>query len=90
MWPLADVESALVRLSAERIRAISYAASCRALEGSLALVRQRYQAGEAALTDVLDVERSLNQLTDLRTQSAGQVLLNFVSLQKALGGGWLE
>lgn len=85
---VADAESALVRLSAERSRAASYAAACRALEGSLALVRRRYQAGEAALTDVLDVERSLNQLTDLRAQSAGQVLLDFVSLQKALGGGW--
>lgn len=85
---VAEAESALVRLSAEHNRAVSYAAACRALENSLTLVRQRYQAGEAALIDVLDVERSLNQLTDLRVQSAGQEVLDFVSLQKALGGGW--
>jgi outer membrane protein, multidrug efflux system len=85
---VADAESALVRLSAEQTRAASYAGACRALEGTLRLARRRYEAGEAALTDVLDVQRSLNQLTDLRAQSAGQVVLDFVSLQKALGGGW--
>jgi outer membrane protein, multidrug efflux system len=85
---VAEAESALVRLSAEQSRAASYAAACRALEGSLALARRRYQAGEAALTEVLDVQRSLNQLSDLRVQSAGQAVLDFVALQKALGGGW--
>jgi len=85
---VADAESALIRLGEEQRRTASYAAACDALEGSLALARERYEAGEAALTDVLDVQRLLNQLTDQYLQSAGQAVLDFVALQKALGGGW--
>ena len=87
---LADTESALIRYSRERSRAASLTASHAALEHSLALARQRYGAGETALTDVLDVERQANQLADLKAQSAGQVALDFAALHKALGGGWTD
>ena len=85
---LADTESALIRYSHEHSRAVSLAASHAALDHMLALARQRYGAGETALTDVLDVQRESNQLADQQAQSAGQAALNFAALHKALGGGW--
>lgn len=85
---VADVESALIRLSSEQTRAARLAAAREVLEGSVALARRRYEAGEAGLPEVLEAERSLNEATDRSLQSAGQVLLDFIALQKALGGGW--
>ena len=85
---LADTESALIRYSRERSRAASLAASQVALDQSLALARQRYRAGETALTDVLDVQRQVTALADRQAQSAGEAALDFAARHKALGGGW--
>jgi len=85
---LADTESALIRYSHEKSRAQILSESFRTLEGSLDLARQRYRAGETALTDVLDVQREIYRIADQRVQSAGQAVQYFASLQKSLGGGW--
>jgi NodT family efflux transporter outer membrane factor (OMF) lipoprotein len=85
---LADTESALIRFSHEESRAQSLGESYRTLQGSLELARQRYRAGEAALTEVLDVQRETYRIADQHVQSQGQAVLYFASLHKSLGGGW--
>ena len=85
---LADTESALIRYAGEHSRTTSLTAAGAALDRTLVLARQRYGVGETALTDVLDVQRQRNLLTDQQLQSAGQAALDFAALHKALGGGW--
>jgi NodT family efflux transporter outer membrane factor (OMF) lipoprotein len=84
----ADTETSLIRFANERARAASLAAAAETLDAGLVLERQRFAAGDASQLDVLAAERSLTQASDQRVASAGQAALEFVALQKALGGGW--
>ncbi|OGR06207.1 MAG: hypothetical protein A2511_03705, partial [Deltaproteobacteria bacterium RIFOXYD12_FULL_50_9] len=87
---LGDVESALVALDREIIRQQALVeaaqASQRAMNSSLDLYRQ----GLTTYLTVLDSERQVLLSDDLLAQSRAAVLLNRVSLYKALGGGWTE
>jgi NodT family efflux transporter outer membrane factor (OMF) lipoprotein len=85
---LADTESSLVRFANERRRQASLVAASASLESSLALERQRFQAGDASMLDVLAAERAAIQAADQRTASAGQLVEDYIALGKALGGGW--
>ena len=85
---LSDVETALIRLARERERASQLFASRAELGRNLDLTRQRYQACEADLLEVLDVERRVARLDDLAAQANARVLTNTIALEKALGGGW--
>jgi NodT family efflux transporter outer membrane factor (OMF) lipoprotein len=84
----ADTETSLIRFANARARAATLAAAAETLDAGLSLERRRFAAGEASQLDVLAAERSLNQASDQRVASAGQTALEFVALQKALGGGW--
>jgi NodT family efflux transporter outer membrane factor (OMF) lipoprotein len=84
----ADTETSLIRFANARARAATLAAAADSLDAGLSLERQRFAVGEASQLDVLAAERSLNQASDQRVASAGQTALEFVALQKALGGGW--
>ena len=85
---LGDVESSLIRYNKERIRSQKINASYDKLGSVLNLVKLQYREGKASLTDVLDVERQLEQLEDQRVQSEGQVTIDLISLYKSLGGSW--
>ena len=85
---LSDVESALVRIDRQRVRAADLDAAYDASSAALDLSRQRYAAGDTPLTDLLDTERQANTLGDQRVRANGQLALYVVSLYKALGGGW--
>ena len=52
------------------------------------LSRTLYQSGAASFLDVLDAERSLYSAEDTLLQSRVATTSTFVSLNKALGGGW--
>ncbi|MGI9024012.1 MAG: efflux transporter outer membrane subunit [Burkholderiaceae bacterium] len=84
----ADVESALIRYDRERARAADLDTAEKKLEGTLALTRIRYRAGDTTLIDVLDVERRAIQARDASAQSQGQLATQWIALHKALGGGW--
>jgi outer membrane protein, multidrug efflux system len=86
----ADAESAVVRFAGDRGRAATLASAAATLAESLGLERKRYAAGDVSMLDVLAAERSANRAADQRAGSAGQLLVDFVALQKALGGGWLS
>lgn len=85
---LADVETALVRYAADGQRARALHDALDRVDGVRALTQLRYEAGEATLLEVLDAERATEALGDQAAAADGQVGLDFVSLHKALGGGW--
>lgn len=85
---LADVETALVRYGADVRRSQALQEAGARIEGARSLTRLRYEAGEATLLEVMDAERAVQAVGDQRAAVDGQVGLDYVALQKALGGGW--
>jgi NodT family efflux transporter outer membrane factor (OMF) lipoprotein len=86
----ADAESALVRYASELRRTASLDTAVRALDADVALERQRLAAGDVSRLELLATERALDQAVDQRVSSAVAAALDFIALQKALGGGWQQ
>lgn len=85
---LSDVETAFLRLREDRNRAATLERARIRLATTLDLTRRRYRAGEASLTEVLDVQRQVSALDDRIAQAQAAVITNAISVEKALGGGW--
>lgn len=85
---IAEAETAVVRFAASRRDAAGLGAAAGQLADRAGLERLRYDAGDISRLEVLLAERSANRAADLRAESAGRLALDFVALQKALGGGW--
>ena len=87
---LEDVENASVSLSRSRMKAQSLALAVRHYREAAQLSRLLYQNGATAILDVLDAERSLYTAEDSLVQSKIAITEHYISLAKALGGGWDE
>jgi outer membrane protein TolC len=87
---LEEVENALVTLSREKWRAEALMEAVKANESALRLALELYKAGMQSYLAVLDAETALYQAEDQLAQSRLNRALGFVSLYKALGGGWRE
>ena len=87
---VADAETGLVRLAADRERQRSVTASAQALAVAAQHEQLRYGAGEASRIEVLQAERALDAAEDGRIAEQAQVLKDYVSLGKSLGFGWQE
>lgn len=85
---IAETETAVVRFAASRRDAEGLGAAAEQLTDRARLERLRYDAGDVSMLDVLSAERSANRAADQRAESAGRLAVDFVALQKALGGGW--
>ena len=85
---LSDTETALLRDRRERERGIELVQARTSADIALLQMQRRYDAGDVALTDVLDAQRSRNDAHDAELQSLANACRNRVSLYKALGGGW--
>jgi len=85
---LEDVENATVALAQERIRYRSLSEAANAYRVAAQLARTLYQAGSSSFLDVLDAERSLYSAEDSLLQSEVAIAAGYVTLNKALGGGW--
>ena len=85
---IAETETAVVRFAASRRDAGGLGAAAGQLTDRARLERLRYDAGDISMLEVLLAERSANRAADQRAESAGRLALDFVALQKALGGGW--
>ena len=85
---LEDVENATVALAQERIRYRSLSEAANAYRDATQLARTLYQAGSSSFLDVLDAERSLYSAEDSLLQSQVAIAAGYVTLNKALGGGW--
>lgn len=85
---LEDVENALVSLAQDRRRLGKIAASSRSYADAYELSRALYTAGGQSFLDVLDAERSLYTARDSLLQTQVSTAVSYISLCKALGGGW--
>jgi NodT family efflux transporter outer membrane factor (OMF) lipoprotein len=85
---LEEVESSLVAYERETERRAKLREAVDASERAVSLVRTQYLSGLTNFQNLLDTQRSLFQQQDLLAQSEGQVVLNLVFLNRALGGGW--
>ncbi|WP_118132892.1 efflux transporter outer membrane subunit [Oceanicella sp. SM1341] len=85
---LEDVENALYGLTREQQRYERLDDSARAYRRAASLSRSLYQTGSSSFLDVLDAERSLYSAEDTLLQSQINIATYYISLNKALGGGW--
>lgn len=85
---LEDVENALIAYEREQIRRDRLQRAVDASVRALDLVRTQYRSGLADFQSYLDSERVLFGQQDDLAASEGQVVLNLVALNRALGGGW--
>ena len=85
---LEEVENALVALAQERIRFGSLSVAAQNQRKATQLAKSLYQEGSTSFLEVLDAERSLYSSEAALLQSRANVATNFVTLAKALGGGW--
>jgi NodT family efflux transporter outer membrane factor (OMF) lipoprotein len=85
---LEDVETSLVAYAKEQDRYKWLDTAVTAEKQSVALANERYVRGLSDFVNVLDAQRSLYLAQDQLVQSQTTVLLNLVTLYKALGGGW--
>ena len=87
---LEETENALTAYDRERQRLQYLRESTRAAEEAATLARERYKDGVANFLEVLDAERvALNAQND-SVASQTRVATAWVSVYKAMGGGWGE
>jgi outer membrane protein TolC len=84
----AEVENGVTRFLNAQQQVKFLAASTRAAEQSVQLVRSQYDAGKTDFNRVLVVEQALAQQQDQLALAEGSVVQNLVDIYKALGGGW--
>ncbi len=85
---LEEVESSLIFYEREIVRRDRLRDAVDASQRAVDLVRTQYLSGLTNFQNLLDTQRSLFQQDDLLAQSEGQVVLNLIFLNRALGGGW--
>jgi NodT family efflux transporter outer membrane factor (OMF) lipoprotein len=83
-----EVEDSLVGFLGRREEAGFLLDSVKASQRSVDLSMLQYKEGLVDYQRVLDSQRFLTNEQDLWTRTRGDVILNLVSLYKALGGGW--
>ncbi len=83
-----EVENALVAYAQDTLTRNSLQQSVGAAEKSVRLVQTAYTTGLTDFQNVLDMQRTLFTQQDRLVMSEGQVILDLVSVYKALGGGW--
>ncbi|WP_370674061.1 efflux transporter outer membrane subunit [Pleomorphomonas sp. PLEO] len=85
---LEDVENAIVAFRQERIKNGRLADATQSYRKASELAQSLYQSGSSSFLDVLDAERSLYSAEDSLLTSTVAIANNYITLNKALGGGW--
>ncbi|MBS0247822.1 MAG: efflux transporter outer membrane subunit [Proteobacteria bacterium] len=85
---LKDVEDALLSFGKEQSRSRALTAAATAYRQAANLSQSLYRAGSSSFLDVLTAERSLYGAEDSLLQSRVLIATGYISLNKALGGGW--
>lgn len=83
-----DVENAVVSLTQERLKYGKLVSSSTAYGRASELSRTLNKAGVSDFLDVLDAERSFYSAEEAVIQSRASIATDYISLNKALGGGW--
>jgi len=85
---LEEVDSAISGYSNERVRVRQLTAAVASSRHAADLARLRYREGAEDFLAVLDAERNLLGLEDLRARSEINVAQRLIDIHLALGGGW--
>lgn len=85
---LEETENSLVSFSQAVARRSHLQHSARSSERAVELAQHRYAAGADGFLDVLDAERRMLETQQQYVQAETETAVAFVSLYKALGGGW--
>lgn len=85
---LGEVESALAGIATYRSQVIRYRELLRATRTTQMLTQELYRNGSNTYLDVLDAERELFSTQISFSEVLAAQLAEYVSLYKALGGGW--
>jgi NodT family efflux transporter outer membrane factor (OMF) lipoprotein len=85
-----EVENALAAYNYNTRRSKQLDQSVKAAKRSVELVRSLYSSGLTDFQNVLDTQRTLFNQQDQLAASRGQVVIDIITLYKALGGGWYE
>lgn len=85
---LSEIESAVSAFQNERERARHLADAARSAAAAVGYVRDLYREGLTDFQNVLDAERTLYRAEDLAALSRGNVVLAWIAIYRALGGGW--
>ena len=83
-----EVENALSSCFYQQIKNVSLNKACSAAQRAYELAKIQYSSGLVDFQVLLEAQRTLLSLQDQVTQSEGQVSINYITLYKALGGGW--
>jgi NodT family efflux transporter outer membrane factor (OMF) lipoprotein len=85
-----EVETSLVGYAEHQVERERLALSVESQSRAVELARERYERGIKDFLTVLDAERQLRDVENSLALSETQVLVNLISLYKALGGGWQQ
>jgi len=83
-----EVDDAISNYQAQQDRVQSLAGALAAAQRAVSVASQRYDRGFTNFLDVLDSQRELYALQDEYAAAQEDVLLQYIALYKALGGGW--
>jgi NodT family efflux transporter outer membrane factor (OMF) lipoprotein len=83
-----QVDNAINNYAALQDRLRSLSDALNAAQRAVAVASQRYDRGFTNYLDVLDAQRELYALQDQYATTQEAVVLQFVGLYRALGGGW--
>ena len=87
---LRDVEDALSRLAADRVRVERLNASSALAQDADETAQVRYRNGLTTFIDVIEARSTSISAQDSLVQAQAAVLLDIAALHKALGGGWTD
>ena len=83
-----EVETSLVGYAESRVEREQLALSLASQSRAMALAKERYGSGIKDLFTVLDSEKQLRDVENSLAVNETQMMVNLISLYKALGGGW--
>lgn len=83
-----EVEDALAASARNRERMTLAGRTVERRQRARAVLDEQYRAGLVGLLDLLTAERDLAEAETLDANARAQVTVDWIALQKALGGGW--
>jgi multidrug efflux system outer membrane protein len=85
---IAEVENAITALNRNQVRVDYLRTAAAATEEAVELVNIQYQTGLTDFNNVLVTQRDLSARQDQLVAGEAEVVVDLITLYKALGGGW--
>ncbi len=85
---LEEVENGIVSFSRNQVRREHLVVATTAMLEAVKLATIQYDTGVTDFNNVLVMQRALFEQQDQLVSTEAEVMLNLITLYKALGGGW--